>query len=127
MATDNQLYEHMNSSRKKNLHNCHSDTGYTVKIMSQCLMKPHTLKTYGGVEISLQYPICIPCRPHSCYIPCPSHLLSLDHSNCIWRGVQVMKLLIMQFPSVSRHFISPRSKYSPQHPVPKHLQSMFLP
>jgi hypothetical protein len=28
-----------------------------------------------------------------------------------------MKLLIMQFPLVSRHFIPPRSKYSPQHPV----------
>jgi hypothetical protein len=33
-----------------------------------------------------------------------------------------MKLLIMQFPSVSRHFIPPRSKYSPQHPVLKHPQ-----
>jgi hypothetical protein len=53
MATDKQLYEHMNSSRKQKLHNFHSDTEYTVKIMSLCLMKHHTLKTYGGVEISL--------------------------------------------------------------------------
>jgi hypothetical protein len=30
--------------------------------------------------------------------------------------VQVMKLLLMQFPSTSGHFISLRSKYSPQHP-----------
>jgi hypothetical protein len=35
-------------------------------------------------------------------------------------------LLIMQFPPISRHFISPRSKYSPQHPVLKDPQSMFL-
>jgi hypothetical protein len=28
-----------------------------------------------------------------------------------------MKLLIMQFPPISRHFIPPRSKYSPQHPL----------
>jgi hypothetical protein len=28
-----------------------------------------------------------------------------------------MKLLIMQFPPIPRHFIPPRSKYSPQHPV----------
>jgi hypothetical protein len=28
-----------------------------------------------------------------------------------------MKLLVMQFSSVSRHFISLRSKYSPQHPL----------
>jgi hypothetical protein len=30
-----------------------------------------------------------------------------------------MKLLIMQFPQISRHFIPPRSKYSPQHSVMK--------
>jgi hypothetical protein len=29
-----------------------------------------------------------------------------------------MKLLVMQFPPISRHFISLRSKYSPQHPSP---------
>jgi hypothetical protein len=29
--------------------------------------------------------------------------------------------------STSRHFISLRSKYSPQHPILKHPQSMFLP
>jgi hypothetical protein len=33
----------------------------------------------------------------------------------------------MQFSLTSYHFISPRSKYSPQHPVLKHPQSMFLP
>jgi hypothetical protein len=38
-----------------------------------------------------------------------------------------MKLLIMQFPPIFRHIIPPRSKYSPQHPVLKHPQSMFLP
>jgi hypothetical protein len=36
-----------------------------------------------------------------------------------------MKLLIMQFSQTSCHFISLRSKYSPQHPVLKHPQSMF--
>jgi hypothetical protein len=37
-----------------------------------------------------------------------------------------MKLLIMQFHPISRHFISLRSKYSPQHPVLKHPQ-VFVP
>jgi hypothetical protein len=41
---------------------------------------------------------------HSCYIPCPSHPLWRDHSNCTWRRLQVMKLLIMQFSPTSRHF-----------------------
>jgi hypothetical protein len=55
--------------------------------------------------LSHQYSICIPLLPHSCYMPCPSHPPWLDHSNYIWRRVQVMKLLIMQFSSTSCHFI----------------------
>jgi hypothetical protein len=31
----------------------------------------------------------------------------------------------MQFPPVFRHVSPPQSKYSAQHPVPKHPQSMF--
>jgi hypothetical protein len=33
----------------------------------------------------------------------------------------------MQFSPTSCYFISLRSKYSPQYPVLKHPQSMFLP
>jgi hypothetical protein len=43
---------------------------------------------------------------HSCYVLCPSHSPWLDHSNYVWRGVQVMKLLIMQFSPISRRFMS---------------------
>jgi hypothetical protein len=43
------------------------------------------------------------------------------------RGEQVMKLLIMKFSPVSRQLISLRTKYSPQHPVLKHPQSVLLP
>jgi hypothetical protein len=53
--------------------------------------------------ISHQYPIFISLFPHSCYMPCPSHPPWLDHSNYIWRRVQVMKLLIMQFSPTSCH------------------------
>jgi hypothetical protein len=38
-----------------------------------------------------------------------------------------MKLLIMQFSPISCHFVSLRYKYSPQHPVLKYPQSVFLP
>jgi hypothetical protein len=76
--------------------------------------------------LSHQYSICIP-PPCLCYMPCLSHSPWLDHSKYTWLIVQVMKLLIMQFSPPSRHFISLRSKYSPQHPVLKHPQSMFLP
>jgi hypothetical protein len=54
-------------------------------------------------------------------MPYPPHPPWLDHSNCVWRGVQVMKLLIMQLSPIFRHFISLRTKHSPQHPVLKHL------
>jgi hypothetical protein len=45
----------------------------------------------------------------------------------VWRGVQVMKLLIIYFAAVSCHFISLQTKYSPQHRVLKRHQSMLLP
>jgi hypothetical protein len=64
--------------------------------------------------------------PHSCYMPCPYHPPWLDNSNYILRRIQVMKLLIMQFSPTSRHFVSLRSKYSPQHPVLMHPQYTFL-
>jgi hypothetical protein len=44
----------------------------------------------------------------------PSLTWSFDYT---WRRGQVMKLLIMQFSPTSRHFISLRYKYSPQHPA----------
>jgi hypothetical protein len=74
-----------------------------------------TLSTYlrlglpsGFLWLSHQYPICIPLRPHSCYMSCPSYSLWLDHSNYTLRRVQVMKLLIMQFSPTLRHFTSLR-------------------
>jgi hypothetical protein len=48
-------------------------------------------------------------------LPCPFHPPWPDHSNYTWRRVQAMKLLIMQFSPTSCHFISLRSKYSPQY------------
>jgi hypothetical protein len=62
---------------------------------------PHTSwSSYWSLSfwLSHQYPIRIPCLPHSCYMPCPSHPPWLDQPNYVWQGVQVMKLLIMQFP-----------------------------
>jgi hypothetical protein len=70
--------------------------------------------------------------PHLSYLPpttyhLPPHPPRLDNSNCTWRRVQITKILVMRFPPPSRHLIPLRSKYSPQHPSLKHLQSMFLP
>jgi hypothetical protein len=56
--------------------------------------------------------------------PTTSHPPWLDYSNYTWRSVQIIKLLIMQFSPTSCHLISLRSKYSPQHHVLKHSQSI---
>jgi hypothetical protein len=69
--------------------------------------------------LSHQYPICIPLSPF--HATCPAHLILFDLI------ILVMKLLITQFSPTSCHFISLRSKHSPQHPGLKHSQSMLLP
>jgi hypothetical protein len=54
---------------------------------------------------------------------CPSHPPWLDHFDYTWRRVQIMKILTEKCSTVSSYLISLGSKYSPQHPVPKHSQS----
>jgi hypothetical protein len=51
------------------------------------------------------FPSCFPTKtlyavflPHMCYIPQPTYYSQFDHPNNIWWGVEVIKLLIMQFP-----------------------------
>jgi hypothetical protein len=69
--------------------------------------------------------IFIAC-PCACYMTCSSDPLWLDHSDYVWRRVQVMKLLIMKLSPTFYYSTLLRSKYSPQHPVLKHPQSVFL-
>jgi hypothetical protein len=40
-------------------------------------------------------------------MPCPSHPPWLDHSNYVWRGVHVMKPLVMQFSPVTSSLFGP--------------------
>jgi hypothetical protein len=70
---------------------------------------------HSGFPINILY---VPFLSHSCCMYCPSH----PPEDC-----QVIKLLLTQFSLTSYHFISLRSKYSPQNPVLKHPQSTFLP
>jgi hypothetical protein len=68
-----------------------------------------------------------PSYTHSCYMPSPFHLPRLNHYIYTWQRVQITKLLIMQFSPSSRHSITLRSKYSPQHIVLEFPQSKCLP
>jgi hypothetical protein len=58
----------------------------------------------------------------SCYMPCSYHSW-FHHPNNTWWKVQIMKLLIFQFPPATCYFLSRRS-YCSQLPVLKHPQSM---
>jgi hypothetical protein len=98
----------------------HTIPSYLSKIHFNIVHLPTSWSSQWSLSfwISHQYPICIPLRPHSCYMPCPSHPPWLYHSNYTWRKVQVMKFLITQFSPTSYHFISLWSKYS-RYPVLK--------
>jgi hypothetical protein len=62
---------------------------------------------------AFQPKLCVPfLSPHARYVPRPSHPPWFDHPNNIWWRVQTMQLLIMQFYTVSCHFIPLRSKCS---------------
>jgi hypothetical protein len=63
----------------------------------------------------------------SMYISFSSHPAWLEHFNNIWWTVQFVKTLIMKLSPASYYQIFLGSKYSPQHPVLRYLQSMFLP
>jgi hypothetical protein len=55
----------------------------------------------------------------------PAHFILHHPQRICWR-VQFMKLLIMQTSPASRHFHFLASKYTPQHPVPKHLHILHI-
>jgi hypothetical protein len=81
------------------------------------LSMPKTSEWFLPFRYSNQNFVCTFHLSHACYVPCTSHPPCPYHPNNIWCGVQVMKPLIMQSSPASRHFLSLRSKYSPQRPV----------
>ena len=57
--------------------------------------------------------LCMHFSLHACRMLNPSHPPWVGHPNNIWWGVQVMKLLIMQFSPVAWYFFSVTSRYLP--------------
>jgi hypothetical protein len=105
----------------------HTTLSYLFKIYLSIILPPMSRSSYWSPSVGIphQNPICIHLLPMRA--SCPAHLLLDANSNYTWRRVKVMKLFILQFSPTSYHFIPFQSKYCPQHPVPKHPQSMFLP
>ena len=58
---------------------------------------PGSSKCSLSLRFPRQNPVCTCPLPHTCCIPHPSNSSWFDHPNNIWRGVQIIKLLIMLF------------------------------
>jgi hypothetical protein len=65
---------------------------------------------------------CLPCVPHAL-----SHPSCYDRSSNIWRGIQIMALIIMRASSAFCHFTHLRYRYSPQRPLLRCLQTVSFP
>jgi len=74
-----------------------------------------------------QHPVHTSILPHTRHIPCPPHSSRFYHPHNIGWAVQIIQLLVMQLSPFPCHLIPLRSKYSPQHPILKHPQPVFLP
>jgi hypothetical protein len=63
------------------------------------------------------------CLPHGR----PSNRNRSHRPTGIWRAVQITRILIMHFPTISRSLLTRTLQNLPQHPLPEHHQPMFLP
>ena len=78
-------------------------------------------------SLSLSSPPKTTLLPYTCYMSHPFHSSRLYHPNNIGWAVQIIKLLIIYFSPLPCSLVPLRPKYSPQHPILKHLRSTFLP
>jgi hypothetical protein len=65
----------------------------------------------------------VPLFAHSCYMP--ARLILLYFKTIL--SEEYITMSVMQFSPPSCYLIPFRSEYPPQHPIPKHPQSMCLP
>jgi hypothetical protein len=88
---------------------------HPISLRSVLILSPTYVLVYLVIFFLLAFPsisyIHSSC-PHSCCMTCPSHPPWLDHSNYVWRRVQVMKLVIMHgCKDISVINLKPKSEY----------------
>ena len=88
---------------------------------------PGSYKWFLSLSFLQQNPVWTSSLLHTCHMPRPSHSSWFDHPNNIWWGVQIIKLLLMQFPPLACYLFLRKTKHSPLHPILKHPQPTFLP
>ena len=73
-----------------------------------------------------QNPVCTSPLPHTCYMPCPSHSSRFDPWIIIGEEYRTLSSSLCSFLH-SRYLVPLKPKYSPQHPILKYPQLLFLP
>ena len=70
---------------------------YFLKIHFNLILPsaPGSSKWTLSLRFSHQNPVCNYPLLHTCYIHCLFHSFRFDHQNNIWRGVRIIKLLVM--------------------------------
>ena len=107
----------------------HTPTSHFLKIHLNIIL----LCTPGSPKCSLSHrfphlnPVYASPLLHTRYIPRPSHSSRFYQLNDNGWGVQIIKLLIVQFSPLPCYLVPFRPKYSPQHPILRQLKPTFLP
>ena len=107
----------------------HTPTSHFLKICLNIIV-PSSLessKRYLAFSFPHHKPVYTSTLRYTCYMHRPSHPSRFDHLNNIGWGEEIVKLLIMYFSPLPCYLVPHRPKYSPQHPILKHPQPMFLP
>ena len=95
------------------LNRVHSHTSHFLRIHLNIILTstPGSLKLSLSFRFPHQNPAYASLLPHMRYMPRPSHS-RLYHLNNICCGVQIIKLLIMQFSPLPCYLVPLRPKYS---------------
>jgi hypothetical protein len=100
------------SDHTLSLHRLTSNSSSTTNFRVYLLPTTDLILLHSVVRRCIPILVCILLLSHTrtCYMPCPPHLLGLDHCHYILRGFQVGRLLIMQCYLVSYYIIPPCSQ-----------------
>jgi hypothetical protein len=101
----------------------HTTTSYFLKIHLNIILPSTPGSPHWSLSLRFPHQNPLHASPlhHPSYMPRPSHSSRFYHPHNTGWGIEMMKLLIMKFSPHPCYLLPLRSKYSPQHSIPKHL------